>query len=89
MPNRPGRPWRRVRDAVLKRDGGICWICGQPGANSADHLIPRSVRPDLEMDLSNLAAAHLRCNVKRKTKPVEEVIQDRKNNLNAESGWQW
>lgn len=25
---------------VLHRDNGICHICGQPGANQADHIIP-------------------------------------------------
>jgi hypothetical protein len=24
---------------VVERDGGICWLCGKPGATSADHVV--------------------------------------------------
>lgn len=51
-----GRPWRRTVAYVLRRDHGICWLCGQPGADSADHIQPRAHggtdRP------SNLRAVH-------------------------------
>lgn len=42
MPQRNGgsRPWRRTVAHVLRRDGHICWICGGPNADSADHVIP-------------------------------------------------
>ena len=50
------RPWRRMVATVLRRDNGICWICGQPGADTADHLLPRALGgPDT---LDNLRAAH-------------------------------
>lgn len=39
-----------------------CWICRQPGADSLDHVKPRSKFPDLIWDESNLVPAHLDCN---------------------------
>jgi 5-methylcytosine-specific restriction endonuclease McrA len=45
---------------VILRDGGICHLCGMPGATTADHMIPRKLGgPDT---LDNLRAAHVDCN---------------------------
>ena len=59
-PTLTGRPWRRLRLAVLERDGAVCHLCGQPGATTVDHLVPAHLggRDELE----NLAAAHVSCN---------------------------
>ena len=73
--SRAGR-WPAVRKLAWNRDRknrAVCHICGQPidysvPASSTpdswepDHLIPVSKRPDLELDLSNVAASHKRCN---------------------------
>ena len=52
------RPWFKVRAKVLKRDGYRCRMCGAavagPYAASVDHIIPRRLRPDLALDMSNL-----------------------------------
>jgi hypothetical protein len=48
--------WKRVRLRVLAESGGICWLCGHPGADTVDH-----VRPLAEggtNDPANLRAAH-------------------------------
>jgi hypothetical protein len=58
-----GRPWRRVRAAVLERDGGVCHWCGRPGATHVDHLLARSVGGS--DDPSNLVASCASCNLKR------------------------
>jgi hypothetical protein len=55
---RNGRVWQRMVRYVVQRDGGLCWICGHPGATSADHVIPRTEDPSRELDASNLRAAH-------------------------------
>lgn len=70
---RTGRPWVRVKNRVIRRDGGICHLCGQPGADSADHLTPVSAGGAV-YDLTNLAAVHDQpCNRIRGTRPVAEV----------------
>jgi 5-methylcytosine-specific restriction endonuclease McrA len=57
------RPWARTVATVVKRDRGICGICGQPGATSADHI--RRVRDGGSDEPSNLRAAHVDCNRRR------------------------
>lgn len=41
---RGGRPWRRLRAKVLKRDGGLCQPCHRRNeltlAKEVDHIIP-------------------------------------------------
>lgn len=54
---------KRLRLIVLARDRGICWLCGQPGATTVDHVVPRSRGGSDE--LTNLAAAHAGCNYAR------------------------
>ena len=56
-----------------RRDRAPCHICGQPidysldpsscsDAWEPDHIQPVRKRPDLELDLTNIAASHKRCN---------------------------
>ncbi len=71
-----GRPWRRTVARVIRRDAGICWLCTQPGADSADHIQPRSQGgPDT---LANLAAVHHdvepRCNRYRGDRTPESAV---------------
>lgn len=47
----------RARNAKVIRDGnGICWLCGHPGADAADHKIPIAQGGSDTTD--NLAPAH-------------------------------
>ncbi|MEG0742724.1 MAG: HNH endonuclease [Clostridia bacterium] len=58
------QPWRRVRAKALERDCGMCCDCmarfragmmiKPRRADMVHHIIPREVRPDLELTLSNL-----------------------------------
>jgi hypothetical protein len=59
---RPTWNGRRVTAAirwVIARDSGICWLCGHPGANSCDHILPVKDFPELEWQRTNWKAAHL------------------------------
>lgn len=67
-----GRHAQRMRALVLSEWGDICHLCGRPGADSADHLIPRSKGgPDT---LANLRPAHMACNSRRGNRPVPRRI---------------
>lgn len=57
------KPWsgRARSDAtawVIARDQGRCWICGHNGADTLDHIVPRSIDPTRTWDPTNWAAAH-------------------------------
>jgi 5-methylcytosine-specific restriction endonuclease McrA len=43
----------------------VCWLCGLPGADTVDHILPLSLHPELAHDRSNLAPAHNRCNASK------------------------
>ena len=58
-----GRRAARLRAATLDAYGTVCHLCGRPGADSADHLIPRSLGGLDTLD--NLRPAHLSCNQSR------------------------
>ncbi|MBK9178915.1 MAG: HNH endonuclease [Acidimicrobiales bacterium] len=61
-----GRPYTRLRLAVLDRDGYRCHWCGGPAA-TVDHLLPVSKGGADSAD--NLVAACTRCNYRRGARP--------------------
>ncbi|WP_375544243.1 HNH endonuclease [Pseudoclavibacter albus] len=63
-PEWQGREAQRYTALTLAHYGTTCWLCGLPGATTADHVIPRS-RGGAVYDLANLAPAHKRCNESR------------------------
>lgn len=73
-----GHKWRVLKAQVLVEENYICHLCHQPGADSADHVIPVSIRPDLEMERWNLRAVHHnagpRCNRKRGDRPLPAAV---------------
>jgi 5-methylcytosine-specific restriction endonuclease McrA len=48
---------------TLGEYGTVCWLCGRDGADSADHVLPRS-RGGSDA-LENLRPAHRACNSAR------------------------
>lgn len=76
----------RLRAEVFARHGDVCHLCGQSGADTVDHLVPRSVASKLHLDISpfdpdNCLPAHRSCNSKRgagravrKKMPTEKAV---------------
>lgn len=69
-----GRPAARLIAAALALYGDRCHLCGGSGADSADHVIPRSRGgPDT---LDNLRPVHHRrgprCNLRRRSMTMQE-----------------
>lgn len=62
-PGRGGHAWRKTRQAILAHDT-TCWICGQPGADTVDHVIPLALG-GAPLDPTNLRPAHHHCNSQR------------------------
>lgn len=89
MPARTGRHWREhTVPRVLRRDHGICHLCGQPGADTADHLVPASLGGT--DDLSNLAAAHHDpCNILRGNRPIEVARAELARLAPSTDAWSW
>jgi len=56
------RRYRRNRKAVLALSD-VCWICGKPGADTADHVRAHALGGGDEAD--NLRPAHRSCNAAR------------------------
>jgi 5-methylcytosine-specific restriction protein A len=74
------RQWRTIRDRVLKASD-ICHICGQPGADSVDHLI--AVANGGTNDPTNLKPAHYdvppHCNRIKSDKAYAPIVRTSRN----------
>ena len=70
------RRWRTLRARILAASD-ICHICGQPGADAVDHLVPKS-RGGTD-DPSNLAPAHHDiepfCNRRKSDKDYAPIVR--------------
>lgn len=91
-PSRTGRPWQRLKRRIIRRDGGICHICGGLGADSADHIIPHSLGGT--DDPANLAAVHHdtppKCNRRRGNRSIEATRADIARTTTTQGdGWSW
>lgn len=62
-----------MKNKVFARFGHVCYLCGKPGANTVDHVIP-FIKGGTN-DIENLRPAHEDCNEKKGKKilvlPVE------------------
>lgn len=75
-PNGPAVNGKRVRAfnaAVFNIHGGVCHLCGHPGADTVDHLKPVSRYPALRWDIDNARPAHRSCNSRRKAAAVPDA----------------
>jgi 5-methylcytosine-specific restriction endonuclease McrA len=63
---------------TLAEYGTTCWLCGLPGSNSADHIIPRS-KGGAVYDLVNLGPSHRSCNSARGNRDATDanhIVED-------------
>lgn len=63
-----GRRVQYLRELTLQTWGTVCHLCGKDGADSADHVRPRSAGGT--DDLDNLRPAHSACNFARQDTPL-------------------
>ena len=86
---RGSRRWREhTVPRIIRRDGGICHICGKPGADTADHVIP--VADGGTDDDANLAAAHhIPCNVRRGACSLDTIRDELAHEAGARPAWSW
>lgn len=79
IPEWGGRRAQEMVVLTLETYGTICRLCGLDGADSADHIMPRSKAPELTWELTNLRPAHKRCNEARGNRelvaPIETGLQ--------------
>lgn len=68
------RRYRRNREAVLSVSD-VCWICGRPGADTADHVVPHALGGSDAVD--NLRPAHRSCNARRGIGSRDRLIEPR------------
>lgn len=71
------RAWRKLRDQVVAEEP-TCWL-RFPGicthvSTTADHIVPRAIRPDLAMVRSNLRGACRPCNQARGQTPADRLM---------------
>ena len=48
--------WQRCRRAFLKKTSKECVCCGYKKKIQVHHILPRHIRPDLAVDMTNLIA---------------------------------
>jgi 5-methylcytosine-specific restriction endonuclease McrA len=71
---RQSRAWRKIKAEVLAASR-VCWLCGHDGADTVDHVVPLSLRPDLAHDRNNLRPAHRSCNSRKGAKLPDQVVR--------------
>lgn len=48
--------WQRCRRAFLQKVGRVCVCCGSIKKIQVHHILPRHIRPDLAVNMTNLIA---------------------------------
>jgi 5-methylcytosine-specific restriction endonuclease McrA len=63
---------KRYNSAVFAAFGSTCHLCGRPGADTVDHIVPTSVAPARRWDVDNGRPAHRSCNSARGDSPAPD-----------------
>lgn len=64
--------WLRLRKKVLKKYGEICMKCSSTENIAVDHIKPRSLYQELELDIENLQVLCKKCNSIKSNKNCED-----------------
>ena len=62
------REWLELRYNVLVKYGRKCLACGNAGIMHVDHILPRSLHPQLELQFDNLQVLCENCNIGKSNK---------------------
>ena len=68
--------WKRVRQVIYIRDGGICMKCGRKVSENrfhVDHIMPLASGGE-EWDLANLELSCPECNLQKGTREEREYV---------------
>lgn len=66
------KSWKSLRNKVLNRYGRECMKCGYLGRSMhVDHVVPRCIRPDLSLEISNLQVLCAPCNYEKGTSIID------------------
>ena len=87
MTERMGGRRRQERNARILNASNVCHICGHPGADAVDHVVPLNPKPGGAQgteDIANLRPAHhdtpcptcgRKCNREKTNKPWAPIIR--------------
>lgn len=73
MPARTGHRTYRANRAAVLAVSDVCWLCGEPGSDTVDHVVPWSKGGSDAP--SNLRPAHRSCNSARGTREPTKRAQ--------------
>lgn len=85
-----GRRVVQFTAAVLATYGDGCHLCGVPGADTADHLVPRS-KGGAWWSLDNARPAHHGCNAARQDMDLADwfALHPLPSRLTPAPSWDW
>lgn len=75
--------WLSIRRLVLKKYGKICMKCSSKDFIAVDHIKPRSLYPELELDFNNLQVLCIRCNSSKSNIKIFDLRPLTSKNLTA------
>lgn len=77
------RSWKDVRELVFKVFGKQCLCCGATENIEVDHVVPRSIKPELALLVKNLQPLCKSCNMKKGTRIIDYrvVPEDLEENI--------
>jgi len=76
--------WVLLTKKIRKIFENNCMKCGRGGKTHIDHIFPRSLYPDLELDIHNLQILCEKCNIEKSNKnTVDYRTMEHKQKLSA------